>query len=91
MGSSKHAIHVQKVGELDEEDVIFLALNMAEELSDTLQDILMKLDKLESIDLICVSHFFSNYFISSDPIWVQTNHKLSNFISILLPIILIEK
>jgi len=49
--SGEHAVRVHEVSELDtEEDVSLPALNMTEEFSDTLQNILKKLDKLDSIE-----------------------------------------
>ena len=49
--SGEHAVRVREVSEQDvEEDVILSALNMTGELSDTLQNILKKLDKLDSIE-----------------------------------------
>jgi len=49
--SGEHAVRVHEVSELDtEESVILPALNMTEEFSDTLQNILKKLDKLDSIE-----------------------------------------
>ena len=49
--SDEHAVRVHEVREQDvEEDVILSALNMTGELSDTLQNILKKLDKLDSIE-----------------------------------------
>jgi len=49
--SDEHAVRVHEVSELDtEEDVSLPALNMTEEFSDTLQNILKKLDKLDSIE-----------------------------------------
>ena len=49
--SGEHAVHVHEVSEQDiEEDVILSALDMTGELSDTLQNILKKLDKLDSIE-----------------------------------------
>jgi len=49
--SGEHAVRVHEVSELDtEEDVSLPALNMTEEFSDTLQNILKKLDKLGSTE-----------------------------------------
>ena len=49
--SGEHAFRVHEVSEQDvEEDVILSALNMTEEFSDTLQNILKKLDKLDIIE-----------------------------------------
>jgi len=49
--SGEHAVRVHEVSELDtEEDVILPALNTTEEFNDTLQNILKKLDKLDSIE-----------------------------------------
>ena len=49
--SEEHAVRVHEVSEQDvEEDVILSAFNMTGELSDTLQNILKKLDKLDSIE-----------------------------------------
>ena len=49
--SGEHAVRVHEVSEQDvEEDVILSPLNITGELSDTLQNILKKLDKLDSIE-----------------------------------------
>ena len=49
--SSERTVHVHDVSGRDtEEDVILPALNMTGEVSDTLQNILKKLDKLDSIE-----------------------------------------
>ena len=51
--SDEHAVRVHEVSELDTEEdtcVSLPALNMTEEFSDTLQNILKKLDKLDSIE-----------------------------------------
>ena len=51
MRSGEHAVRVHEVSEQDvEEDVILSALNMTGELSDTLQHILKKLERLDSIE-----------------------------------------
>jgi len=48
--SGEHTVRVHEVSEIVREDVILSAMNMTDEFSNTLQNTLKKLDKLDSIE-----------------------------------------